>query len=80
MRELLKELGLTDTTIIAFSGDNERANKYFPNKEYPEGVFSPNVNPRTGVKIPRLQGANFTTAGLHVPFAVCWRDKSRRAP
>lgn len=69
-RALLKELGLENDTIICFSGDNG-ANKYFPSKDYPDGVFSPNVDPKTGVKYRGYKGQLYD-GGLHVPYAVCW--------
>ncbi|MBL9089773.1 MAG: arylsulfatase [Planctomycetaceae bacterium] len=72
-RALLEELGLADDTILVFSGDNG-ANKYFPSADYLEGVFSPNVNPKTGVKFRGFKGQLYD-GGLHVPFAVCWPKK-----
>lgn len=67
---LLKELGLDEKTLVLFSGDNG-GQPYFDDKAHPDGIFSPNVDPRTG---RRFRGGKSTLyeGGLRVPFIARW--------
>jgi arylsulfatase A len=70
---LLQELGLDENTIIFFSGDNG-GQPYFADKQHPEGLFSPNVDPRTGQRFRGGKGTLYE-GGLRVPFIVRWPGK-----
>lgn len=70
IRELLAELGLTEKTIIFFSGDNGGM-EYFKDDAHPRGFHAPNVDPRTGVEFRGGKG-NLYEGGLRVPMIICW--------
>ena len=70
IRDLLKELGIADKTLIVFTGDNGGA-EYFADKKHPRGFFAPNVNPKTGVQFRGGKG-NFYEGGLRVPAIMHW--------
>ena len=65
VRNLLTELGLDKNTIVVLSGDNGAA-RYFPDAQHPEGIFSPNVDPKTGIKFRGFKGQLYE-GGLRVP-------------
>src|SRR5690242_3989878 len=70
IRALLTELGLDKNTIIVLSGDNG-ANRYFPSADHPQGIFSPNVDPKTDIKFRGFKGQLYE-GGLRVPYMVYW--------
>jgi len=70
IRDLLKDLGIADKTLIVFTGDNGGA-EYFADKKHPRGFFAPNVNPKTGVQFRGGKG-NFYEGGIRVPAIMHW--------
>lgn len=52
---LLKELGIDETTIVFFSGDNG-ANDYFKSAEHPRGIHGGNKHPTTDVEFRGTKG------------------------
>jgi arylsulfatase A-like enzyme len=70
---LLKELGIEQSTLVVFSGDNG-GNDYFASKEYPRGVHSANKDPKTGVEYRGTKGQPYE-GGLRVPFIACLPGK-----
>jgi arylsulfatase A-like enzyme len=70
VRKLLAELGLDKNTIVVLSGDNGAA-KYFPDAQHPDGIFSPNVDPKTNVKFRGFKGQLYE-GGLRVPYMAYW--------
>ena len=70
IRDLLKELGIADNTVILFTGDNGGM-AYFADKEHPRGLFGPNVNPKTGVEFRGGKGSLYE-GGLRVSAIAHW--------
>lgn len=73
IRDLLVELGIAENTIIFFSGDNGGQN-YFKDEAHPEGIFAPNVDPKTGDSFRGYKGSLYE-GGLRIPFMVHWPAK-----
>jgi arylsulfatase A-like enzyme len=67
---LLKELQIDDNTIVFLSGDNGGL-AYFADAQHPDGVFAPNRDPRTGLRLRGGKG-NFYEGGISIPFIVRW--------
>ncbi|MEZ6015411.1 MAG: sulfatase-like hydrolase/transferase [Planctomycetota bacterium] len=67
---LLDALGLTENTLVLFSGDNGGAD-YFASQEHPRGIHGANVDPRTGVEFRGKKGELFE-GGLRVPMIARW--------
>lgn len=68
--DLLEELGIADTTLVLFSGDNGGAD-YFVTPEHPRGVHSANRHPATGVEFRGKKGTLYE-GGLRIPFIARW--------
>ena len=68
--DLLKDLGLDDSTIVLVSGDNG-GNTYFKNESHPHGFFGPNVDPKSG-KVFRGRKGLLYEGGLRIAFIARW--------
>ncbi len=68
--DLLAELGLTENTIVFFTGDNGGQDR-FRSGDRPRGFFGPNKNPHTGVEFRGGKG-NLYEGGLRIPFLAQW--------
>jgi arylsulfatase A-like enzyme len=68
--DLLKELKIDDNTIVFLSGDNGGL-AYFADDRHPDGVFAPNRDPKTGMRLRGGKG-NFYEGGITIPFLVRW--------
>ncbi len=71
--KLLKELDIDENTIVFVCGDNG-GQSYFKSKEFPYGIFGPNLNPKTDLAFKGQKG-NVYEGGLKIPMAVRWPGK-----
>ena len=74
---LLKQLGLTQKTLIFFCGDNGGAD-YFRDDSHPRGFHGANVNPKTGVSFRGRKGTLYE-GGLRIPMMATWPGAIRGA-
>lgn len=70
IRELLKEKGVAENTLVFFSGDNG-ADDRFADKENPRGLFSGNKDPHSDLEYRGGKG-NLYQGALRVPFVAVW--------
>lgn len=68
--KLLDELGLSEKTIVFFTGDNGGQAR-FKSDIHPHGFFGPNLNPLTGA-VFRGGKTNLYDGGLKIPYLVKW--------
>jgi arylsulfatase A-like enzyme len=75
--DLLKQLGLSQNTLIIFCGDNGGAD-YFRDDSHPRGFYGANVNPETGVSFRGRKGTLYE-GGLRIPMMATWPGTIRGA-
>ena len=74
---LLKQLDLTQKTLVFFCGDNGGAD-YFRTEDHPRGFHGANVNPQTGVSFRGRKGTLYE-GGLRIPMIATWPGAIRGA-